>query len=115
MHLTPLGLATKGIEKEEDIFFSIYPCHSADPSSYFFFVSGKNVFGSTYSGLQYDYRGLLNLYAKLGEYDKVGEYSLKLEQWSRLREQNVRDDFPTATRENPLPLAQVIKSFFQDD
>lgn len=53
---------------------------------------GVGLFGETYSGLEYDYRGLCHVYEKMSEFEKYVVYSTKLEEWKqrRLDEANVR-------------------------
>lgn len=52
------------------------------------FFLGLRLFGKTYSGLEYDYRGLCHVYECLHDTDKYLEYSLILESWRLLREDN---------------------------
>eukprot|EP00064_Thunnus_orientalis_P007403 superscaffoldBa00000820_g7423 len=47
---------------------------------------GKKLFGEGYSGLEYDYRGLIKLYNSVGNYEKVFEYHNVLSNWNRLRD-----------------------------
>ncbi|KAG9352032.1 hypothetical protein JZ751_023283, partial [Albula glossodonta] len=47
---------------------------------------GKKLFGEGYSGLEYDYRGLIKLYNSVGNYEKVFEYHNILSNWNRLRD-----------------------------
>ncbi|KAG2458760.1 APBP2 protein, partial [Polypterus senegalus] len=47
---------------------------------------GKKLFGEGYSGLEYDYRGLIKLYNSVGNYEKVYEYHNVLSNWNRLRD-----------------------------
>ena len=44
-------------------------------------------FGETYSGLEYDYRGLLRVYGELKDYESSARYSMLLSQWKWRREQ----------------------------
>ncbi|XP_030584664.1 uncharacterized protein LOC115779914 [Archocentrus centrarchus] len=46
----------------------------------------KKLFGEGYSGLEYDYRGLIKLYNSVGNYEKVFEYHNVLSNWNRLRD-----------------------------
>lgn len=46
------------------------------------------MFGESYSGLEYDYKGLCNVYNNLSENDKLLEYSQVLETWRIIREEN---------------------------
>lgn len=58
--------------------------------SYFFFqtILGLKLFGESYSGLEYDYKGLCNVYTKLSEAEKLLEYTQVLETWRIIREEN---------------------------
>ncbi|CAH2000645.1 unnamed protein product [Acanthoscelides obtectus] len=66
------------------------------------------LFGEAYSGLEYDYRGLVNVYAKLLEHEGVINYSLKMTEWQRLREE------PKSPEQNlePQPLKQILENYF---
>lgn len=48
--------------------------------------TGLKLFGESYSGLEYDYRGLCHVYESLEEIDKYLEYHEILETWKVLRE-----------------------------
>lgn len=48
--------------------------------------TGLKLFGESYSGLEYDYRGLCHVYESLEEIDKYLEYHEILETWKILRE-----------------------------
>ncbi|RWS15333.1 amyloid protein-binding protein 2-like protein, partial [Dinothrombium tinctorium] len=47
---------------------------------------GIKLFGECYSGLEYDYRGLLRVYSNLNNREKVEEYSQIFSNWLYLRE-----------------------------
>lgn len=47
---------------------------------------GRKLFGDGYSGLEYDYRGLLRLYNAQGNSVKAGKYSTILHDWNVLRD-----------------------------
>lgn len=47
---------------------------------------GTRLFGETYSGLEFDYRGLCHIYLQSQNYAKVVEYQTKLHQWNLLRD-----------------------------
>ncbi|XP_025090996.1 amyloid protein-binding protein 2-like isoform X2 [Pomacea canaliculata] len=49
---------------------------------------GKALFGKSYSGLEYDYRGLLRLYHHTGAHEMAMHYHNVLQEWSQLRDQN---------------------------
>lgn len=53
------------------------------------FISGLRLFGESYSGLEYDYKGLCNVYEFLNDTDKYLEYSQVLETWRMIREGNL--------------------------
>jgi len=42
---------------------------------------GRKLFGPSYSGLEYDYRGLIQVYQIIGDYAKYQEYRNVLEEW----------------------------------
>lgn len=52
----------------------------------FYLFTGLKLFGESYSGLEYDYRGLCHVYESLEEIDKYLEYHEILETWKVLRE-----------------------------
>ncbi|XP_055712550.1 amyloid protein-binding protein 2 [Phlebotomus papatasi] len=72
------------------------------------------LFGDSYSGLEYDYRGLCHVYESLANTDKYLEYSRILDTWRILRQENddgsksvfveVRDD---------TTMEEVTKKFFE--
>ncbi|WAR03662.1 APBP2-like protein [Mya arenaria] len=49
---------------------------------------GRKLFGDGYSGLEYDYRGLLRLYRQVGNYAMADRYANILQQWNRIRDRN---------------------------
>lgn len=53
-----------------------------------FFITGLRLFGQTYSGLEYDYRGLLHVYEELQDHEKYMQFSDILEEWRILRTEN---------------------------
>lgn len=54
-----------------------------------FNLIGLRLFGESYSGLEYDYKGLCNVYEHLNDTDKYLEYSQVLETWRMIREGNL--------------------------
>lgn len=50
----------------------------------------KRLFGDDYSGLEYDYRGLLRVYTKLGDREKALMYRQILHSWKELRDQKAQ-------------------------
>ena len=47
---------------------------------------GRKLFGPSYSGLEYDYRGLIQVYQLTRNYEKFLEYQEILDQWRVSRE-----------------------------
>lgn len=47
---------------------------------------GIALFGEAYSGLEYDYRGLLRVYLNLQNQDKTMEYMSIIHRWKHLRD-----------------------------
>ncbi|XP_033121593.1 amyloid protein-binding protein 2-like [Anneissia japonica] len=77
---------------------------------------GKKLFGPGYSGLEYDYRGLIRLYSNLNLYDKVYEFQEILTNWMTLREINRNPDdileYITNSRADES-IEEVLKKFFK--
>jgi len=74
---------------------------------------GCRLFGDCYSGLEYDYRGLINLYAHTGNYTEMARYHLVLADWQELRKNANKPDFIMScddTSEQPS-IANLIKTF----
>ena len=46
------------------------------------------MFGPGYSGLEYDYRGLLKLYHSTGNAQKALDYRIILQDWNQIRDHN---------------------------
>ena len=79
----------------------------------YIFAIGLKLFGKSYSGLEYDYHGLLNVYTKLNEYDKVLEYATILNNWKMLRDKHLESEEPTIDpKRRPQPIDEVIDTFF---
>ncbi|XP_038074317.1 amyloid protein-binding protein 2-like [Patiria miniata] len=79
---------------------------------------GKKLFGPGYSGLEYDYRGLIRLYINTGEFEKMNDYHEVLNRWKLLREGspspvNIVDYL--ANYKSDLTTEQVIQKFFKQD
>jgi len=70
---------------------------------------GRKLFGDAYSGLEYDYRGLLRLYNAQGSTHKAAEYSSILHDWTVLRDQ-LHADYDA-----PAPLQFVSEHSALDD
>ena len=52
---------------------------------------GRKLFGPSYSGLEYDYRGLIQVYHLTRNYEKFLEYQEILDQWRMSREARVAE------------------------
>ncbi|XP_022093232.1 amyloid protein-binding protein 2-like [Acanthaster planci] len=79
---------------------------------------GKKLFGPGYSGLEYDYRGLIRLYINTSEFEKMNDYNEVLGRWKLLRESspspvNIVDYL--ANYKSDLTTEQVIQKFFKQD
>ncbi|XP_020292274.1 amyloid protein-binding protein 2 [Pseudomyrmex gracilis] len=71
------------------------------------------LFGKSYSGLEYDYRGLLHVYAKLEDNEKYLEYTNTLDNWKELRDRHVEsEDPPIDLQKRPQPIEHIINMFF---
>nr|XP_031835390.1 amyloid protein-binding protein 2 isoform X2 [Nomia melanderi] len=71
------------------------------------------LFGESYSGLEYDYRGLIHLYTQMHEDDKKMEYETTLINWRILRFEHIQaEDPPIDHQGRPLPLEEVLDAFF---
>lgn len=67
------------------------------------YVSGKKLFGDGYSGLEYDYRGLMRLYQNEGDFVSMEKYRQVLQEWSQIR------DVHNSKDEKPLDFAPLLK------
>lgn len=73
---------------------------------------GKKLFGEGYSGLEYDYRGLIKLYNSIGNYEKVFEYHNVLSNWNRLRDRQYSvTDALEDVNTSPQSTEEVVQSF----
>lgn len=66
------------------------------------------LFGDTYSGLEYDYRGLINVYTERLNLTAMLNYVQIMRNWKDRRSAQKKTECPT----NPQPLPDVIKQFF---
>ncbi|XP_022910655.1 amyloid protein-binding protein 2 [Onthophagus taurus] len=67
-----------------------------------------NLFGPTYSGLEYDYRGIIHVYTELEDYDNMAKYSALMLRWSEYRKDGEIISYPDV----PDELDDLIKGFF---
>ncbi|XP_067034677.1 amyloid protein-binding protein 2-like [Acropora muricata] len=72
---------------------------------------GKKLFGDGYSGLEYDYRGLINLYDSQGDFDRMETYHQTLMDWKDLRETANRKESAHEKTPDPWPTGQFIQNF----
>lgn len=72
------------------------------------------LFGESYSGLEYDYRGLIHIYEYTEDQARYDQYSNVLEEWRMLRENNqaVRNNFPADLTEDST-MEEVTRKFFE--
>lgn len=76
------------------------------------FLTGKKLFGEGYSGLEYDYRGLIKLYNSVGNYEKVFEYNNVLSNWNRLRDRQFAvADALEDVNTTPQQTQEVVQAF----
>ncbi|XP_014664027.1 PREDICTED: amyloid protein-binding protein 2-like isoform X3 [Priapulus caudatus] len=74
---------------------------------------GKKLFGEAYSGLEYDYRGLLRLYSTTGRFEKAEEYSYVLHQWNQLRDRSTENEVRLDDMKRVCPTVEaVVHTFF---
>lgn len=67
------------------------------------------LFGNTYSGLEYDYRGLINVYSEMQDVNKMLQYNQKMREWKNSREcQKPPVIFPS----NAKPLREILLAYF---
>ncbi|KAL3227929.1 hypothetical protein MRX96_003870 [Rhipicephalus microplus] len=52
---------------------------------------GTKLFGEAYSGLEYDYRGLLRVSMEMNKTNQVLRYTRVLEEWRQLRQRSLRE------------------------
>lgn len=98
MHLKAIDIKEKllGVEDYEvglsvGHLASLYNYHMREykkaEALYFRSISiSLKLFSETYSGLEYDYRGLMHVYESLGDLDNMSAYMTTIERWKALRE-----------------------------
>lgn len=92
--------------------YSIEMCLCVIPSCALYISIGKKLFGEGYSGLEYDYRGLIKLYNSVGNYEKVFEYHNILSNWNRLRDRQFAvADALEDVNTSPQATDEVVQSF----
>ncbi|XP_071442757.1 amyloid protein-binding protein 2 isoform X2 [Hetaerina americana] len=126
MHLKAIDIKEQLLGKEDyevalsvGHLASLYNYHmlqyrKAEELYYRSIAIGHKLFGQSYSGLEYDYRGLLHVYTELGEVEKVAQYSFVLNHWKMLRDLNARREVPPLDpTEQPRPVSEVVARFFE--
>ncbi len=53
---------------------------------------GLKLFGPSYSGLEYDYRGLIRIYESTRQLDKCQEWHAQLRSWREARDEAVKEE-----------------------
>jgi hypothetical protein len=73
---------------------------------------GRQLFGPSYSGLEYDYRGLIQVYQMTTNFEKFVEFNGVLQEWKILRdEKDAEQDCADVVEEkNPLSLPDLIQT-----
>ncbi|KAJ8722323.1 hypothetical protein PYW08_004725 [Mythimna loreyi] len=70
------------------------------------------LFGERYSGLEYDYRGLVHVFTQLKRHDRANHYNRLLQRWQELREQSKAEQQPALGDEQIIPLSDLHAKFF---
>merc|ERR1719150_1901445 len=80
---------------------------------------GIKLFGPSYSGLEYDYRGLIRIYYETQEWNKYFDYTHLLRTWKELRDQktikerNEESEADTAAAGDAVPIMSVISTVME--
>jgi len=71
------------------------------------------LFGESYSGLEYDYRGLVHVYHGLEDLEKVAEYTYLLNNWKLHRDLHAeQEDSLINQEESPCAIDDITQQFF---
>ncbi|KAM3957143.1 protein interacting with APP tail-1 isoform 1-T1 [Aphomia sociella] len=70
------------------------------------------LFGERYSGLEYDYRGLVHVFSKLKRHERAAHYERLLQHWHALREESKAEQQPALGDEQVMPLAELQAKLF---
>ncbi|XP_052753468.1 amyloid protein-binding protein 2 isoform X3 [Galleria mellonella] len=70
------------------------------------------LFGERYSGLEYDYRGLVHVFTKLKRHESAAHYDRLLQHWHALREESKAEQQPALGSEQVMPLAELQAALF---
>ncbi|GAB6030181.1 Amyloid protein-binding protein 2 [Chamberlinius hualienensis] len=79
---------------------------------------GIKIFGKGYSGLEYDYRGLIRVYNMLHDYTHINKYNSRFHRWKQLRDGKVAKDnllllTNNSTTELLSNIEELVQTFFQ--
>ncbi|XP_050408973.1 amyloid protein-binding protein 2 [Patella vulgata] len=74
---------------------------------------GKKLFGEGYSGLEYDYRGLLRLYSNLNNQEKTSHYSHILQEWNLIRDKNNAEEVKPLEIELVVSVPEIVELYFK--
>lgn len=76
-------------------------------------IVGLKLFGAGYSGLEYDYRGLLRVYLTMGKHEKYLEYNNILREWKVTRDLNAQEIEATSLPPNMrlIPPERILREF----
>ena len=75
--------------------------------------AGRKLFGDGYSGLEYDYRGLLTLYQQTDQGTKFLEYGRILQNWTQIRDRTRLEQKRPLELEDCKDMEEIIKQFFE--
>uniref|UniRef100_A0A0K2TZ00 Amyloid protein-binding protein 2 n=1 Tax=Lepeophtheirus salmonis TaxID=72036 RepID=A0A0K2TZ00_LEPSM len=73
---------------------------------------GIKLFGPGYSGLEYDYRGIIRVYQEIEDWPNYFVYTYKLREWEELQGLRNHDEVTKAcfSKGDPLPLSSIIQA-----
>ncbi|KAK3763675.1 hypothetical protein RRG08_051196 [Elysia crispata] len=69
----------------------------------------RELFGEGYSGLEYDYRGLVRLYTQRGEYGKANHYNDIINQWSVIRDAHLAKEVNPLEYEVNMSIPELVE------
>lgn len=72
---------------------------------------GKNLFGESYSGLEYDYRGLIKVYTQLEQPELVEKYKRLMQTWRAMRQMPAS----IVRYTDMLPIPTIVQLFLNWD
>ncbi|XP_013186951.2 amyloid protein-binding protein 2 [Amyelois transitella] len=70
------------------------------------------LFGERYSGLEYDYRGLVHVFTQLKRHSRAAHYNRLLQHWHALREESKSEQQPAFGDEQVMPIEELQAKFF---